>query len=137
MDTSASLIERLRRPPDEAAGAEAWSRFVQLYTPLLYSWARRVGLQPADAADLVQDVFTVLVGKLPEFKYDLGKRFRGWLWTVTLNKFRENRRRKSLPIAGAADSDLPDPAAEDPAVELSEAEYRRYLVQRMQQRCSN
>jgi RNA polymerase sigma-70 factor (ECF subfamily) len=47
--TSSSLLDRLRRPAD----AEAWARFVELYTPLLYRWARRLGLQDADAADLV------------------------------------------------------------------------------------
>src|SRR5262245_1478691 len=53
--TSVSLLERLRRP----GAHEAWARFVHLYTPLLYYWARRLGLREEDAADLVQDVFTV------------------------------------------------------------------------------
>src|SRR5687768_3792442 len=45
--TSLTLLERLRQPGDQ----EAWTRFVQLYTPLLYHWARRAGLQEQDAAD--------------------------------------------------------------------------------------
>ena len=64
----------------------AWSRFVELYTPLIYFWARKCGLQSPDAADLVQDVLTLLVDKLPEFQYDRSGSFRGWLRTVTLNK---------------------------------------------------
>src|SRR5439155_1137549 len=37
--TPVSLLERLRRP-----GAQgAWTQFVELYTPLLYFWARRRG----------------------------------------------------------------------------------------------
>src|SRR5665811_132490 len=40
----------------------------------------------------VQDVFTVLVRKLPAFRYDPHKTFRGWLRTVALNKWRDNRR---------------------------------------------
>ena len=55
--TSVSLLERLRQPAEQ----EAWTRFVQLYTPLIYGWARRVGLSPEDASDLVQDVFAALV----------------------------------------------------------------------------
>jgi RNA polymerase sigma-70 factor (ECF subfamily) len=66
--TSATLLERLRQPADQ----EAWARFVRLYTPLPYYWARRVGLQEQDAADLVQEVFAVLFQKLPEFTYDRG-----------------------------------------------------------------
>src|SRR5687768_5078078 len=77
-ETSASLLERLRRPAD----AEAWSRFVELYTPVLFAWARGVGLQDADAADLVQDVLAGLLRSLPTFQYDPGKSFRAWLRTV-------------------------------------------------------
>ena len=58
--TSVSLLERLRQPDDR----EAWNRFVGLYTPLIFAWARQVGLQESDAADLVQDVFTLLIDKI-------------------------------------------------------------------------
>ena len=47
--TPISLLERLRQPEEQAA----WERFVQLYTPLLHHWARRLGLQGQEAADLV------------------------------------------------------------------------------------
>jgi len=36
---SASLLERLKQP----AAAVSWARFVNLYTPLLFYWARRWG----------------------------------------------------------------------------------------------
>jgi RNA polymerase sigma-70 factor (ECF subfamily) len=45
--TPAGLLVRLRRPDDHAA----WTRFVDLDTPLLFHWARRTGLQETDAAD--------------------------------------------------------------------------------------
>lgn len=59
--TSITLLERLRRPD----APDAWDRFVELYTPLLFAWARQAGLQDADAADLVQDLFGVLVRQMP------------------------------------------------------------------------
>src|SRR5690348_6167769 len=96
--TSLTLLERLRTPDDP----EAWSRFARLYTPLLYYWCRRTGLQEHDAADLVQDVFVTLVGKLPEFQYDPQKSFRNWLRVLTLNKCHERHRRMSLQPAGSA-----------------------------------
>src|SRR5262245_37406044 len=99
METPASLLERLRQPDQD----DAWPRFVQLYTPLLYSWSRRLGLQEPDAADLVQDVLLHLVRKLPEFTYDQNRSFRGWLRVVVLNVWR-NRRRAELPRA----ADPPD-----------------------------
>jgi RNA polymerase sigma-70 factor (ECF subfamily) len=118
--TSFTLLQRLRRPGDEAA----WRSFVQLYTPLLYYWARRAGLQEDDAADLVQDVFALLLKKLPEFSYNPDKSFRGWLKTVALNKFRENHRKRT-PAAGP----LPDVAVADPD-SLWDTEYRQQLIHR-------
>ena len=127
MDTTpATLLEQVRNPGDR----EAWRRFVQLYTPLLYHWARRLGLQESDAADLLQDVFTLLHRKLPTFTYDHSKSFRAWLRTITLNKWRENRRHEAvLPqqinqdaLAERADPDRPDPSWD--------VEYRQQLVRR-------
>jgi RNA polymerase sigma-70 factor (ECF subfamily) len=95
--TSASLLERLRHPGDR----QAWDHFVDLYTPFLFYWARRVGLRDQDASDLVQDVFTALLGKLPVFVYDPSRSFRAWLRTVALNTWRERcRRQASEPHAG-------------------------------------
>src|SRR5436305_26445 len=124
--TPASLLEHVRNPADQAA----WKRFVQIYTPLLYQWARRIRLQEQDAADLVQDVFTVLVQKLPEFQYDRQRSFRAWLKTVMLNKWREHQRRRiprTLEDNGTSLAELADGADPDG---LSETEYRQKLVQR-------
>jgi RNA polymerase sigma-70 factor, ECF subfamily len=119
--TPASLLERLRRPGERAA----WDRFIELYTPLLYHWAGQLGLTRHDAADLVQDVFTLLLRHLPEFTYDPNKRFRNWLWTVLLNRWREIRRRRNAAPLGDDTAEVPDPLE----VHVEE-EYRRYLVGR-------
>jgi RNA polymerase sigma-70 factor (ECF subfamily) len=123
--TPVSLLERLRRPDRR----DAWDRFVELYTPLLYYWARRIGLQEPDAADLVQEVFSVLLRKLPEFTYDPGKSFRSWLRTLTLNKWREKQRQAGVRRE-QGDTALPDLAGADAAETLWETEYRQHLVRR-------
>src|SRR5438093_11617398 len=79
--TPVSLLERLHQPNEQ----QAWEQFVELYTPLLYHWARRTGAQPTDAADLVQELFLLLLRKLPEFTYDRQRSFRAWLRTVAHN----------------------------------------------------
>jgi RNA polymerase sigma-70 factor (ECF subfamily) len=122
--TSASLLMRLQRPDQP----EAWTQFVRLYSPMLYTWARHMGLQNADAADLVQDVFTTLVQKLPSFNYDNHKRFRGWLWTVTRNKWREKHRRRAFPVDQR--QPLEALAAED-GDSLEEVEFREHLLARL------
>jgi RNA polymerase sigma-70 factor (ECF subfamily) len=124
--TPLSLLERLRQPAD----AEAWTRFVRLYTPLLCAWARRAGLRGQDAADLVQDVLLVLVQKLPDFRYDPHRSFRAWLRTVTLNKWREGARRRGLPVQPGGAAALDEVAAPDAAALFEETEYRRHVVGR-------
>ena len=125
-DTPASLLERLRDPGAD----EAWATFVDLYTPLLYHWAHRSGLRDPDAADLVQDVFVLLLRKLPEFQYDGRKRFRSWLRTVALNRWREIRRRQTTLVTVGDNTldDIPDPAGEEP---FWEVEYRQHLARRL------
>jgi RNA polymerase sigma-70 factor (ECF subfamily) len=122
--TPVSLLERLRLDDPRAA----WDRFVRLYTPLLSHWARKLGLQGPEADDLVQEVFTLLVQKLPEFRYDPAKRFRAWLWTVTVNKHRERLRRRSLAAGGPAA--LEEVSVPDASEAVGEADYQQYLVKR-------
>lgn len=121
--TSLTLLERLQSPGDE----DAWARFARLYTPLLYYWCRRAGLHEQDAADLVQEVFVLLVRKLPEFRYDRERSFRNWLRTVTLNKWRESQRRRAAQPVPAGEN-LEEIAAGTDAWRLDESEYRRQLV---------
>jgi RNA polymerase sigma-70 factor (ECF subfamily) len=83
--TRASLLLRLR----DARDARAWGEFVEVYGPLVYRFARKHGLQDADAADLVQDILRAFAGAAGEFNYDPNRgAFRGWLFTVARNKLR-------------------------------------------------
>src|SRR5262245_51145400 len=99
-DTPATLLDRLRRPGDP----DAWAQFVHLYTPLLYRWAQQLGLGPAEAGDLVQDVFVALLKALPDFQYDRTRSFRAWLCTLARNKFRDARR-KHAPVPAGSEID--------------------------------
>lgn len=124
--TPASLLERLRESGEQAA----WEQFVTLYTPLLCHWMRKLGSQESEVGDLVQDVFAILVEKLPDFRYDRGKRFRGWLWTVTVNKWREKRRRQPLVLHQAGEAALDELAVADTMPALEEAEYEQFITRR-------
>lgn len=124
--TPTSLLERLRQPFEPAA----WERFVSLYTPLIFSWGRRIGLQDSDAADLVQDVFVTLVQVLPTFRYDRHQSFRRWLRTVTLNKWRNARKKWENRTVRGQPGDLENVAGEDELAALWEAEYQQFLAGR-------
>lgn len=107
---------------------QAWETFVGLYTPLIFYWARKVGLKQADAADLVQEVFAIVFRKLPDLKYDRQGSFRGWLRTVTLNKYREQRRKKALPIVDATESLMGQLASIPQAESTWDIDYGRMLL---------
>lgn len=109
--TSFSLVQRVRqRDPD------AWNAFSALYSPLVYRWARRWGLQSEDSADVLQNVFVSVFRGLERFDADRpDASFRGWLWTITRNAVREHirKRRAEPPAAGGSAaaqllSELPD-----------------------------
>jgi RNA polymerase sigma-70 factor (ECF subfamily) len=123
--TPPSLLDRLRHSPER----EAWGRFVEMYTPMLFAWAGRLGLGGHDAADLVQDVFAVLVEQLPQFRYDPQGSFRAWLKTVLVNRWRQLQRKRAgeRRVAGA---DLAELAGPEEVPEFEEEEYRRHLVRR-------
>ncbi len=125
LTTPPSLLDRLRTSPER----EAWGRFVEMYTPLLFAWATQAGLTGHDAADLVQDVFTVLVARLPEFRYDPARSFRAWLKTILLNRGR-NLRRRQVTERRAGGADLNAVAGPEEVPDFEEEEYRRHLVQR-------
>src|SRR5271170_3075509 len=92
--TRASLLVRLRDGDD----AGAWQEFVRLYAPIIYGFARKRGLQDADAADLMQEVLRSISSAAHRLEYDPARgTFRGWLFTVTRNKvfnFLEGRNRR-------------------------------------------
>lgn len=124
--TPVSLLARMRNSNDEVA----WARFVELATPLLNSWARRIGLKSQDASDLVQEVLVVLLEKLPGFTYDRDRSFRGWMRTIAVNKWRQWRRRP-VPVSLENGDVLPEElAVEDLSQAFWEQEYREQLVAR-------
>jgi RNA polymerase sigma-70 factor (ECF subfamily) len=95
--TRASLLVRLRDPQDHAA----WAEFVELYVPLIYHYARKQGLQDADAVDLCQDVLGAVAGAIGRLEYDSGRgAFRNWLFKVVWRKLANwRRRRRNRPCA--------------------------------------
>jgi RNA polymerase sigma factor (sigma-70 family) len=108
--TRASLIERLRNPTDQAS----WKEFYDLYHGLIFSVARRSGLNEIEANEVVQDTLVSVAKKMPDFTYEPGKdSFKGWLLTVTRWRIRDqlSKRQAQLaqsPPSRSADDGLPE-----------------------------
>lgn len=140
LTTSLTLLERVRCRSTNRDGSafcdnEAWGRLVDLYTPILFRWGLRAGLDETETDDLIQEVFRVLLRKLASFERQRDGSFRKWLQVVTLNQCRERFRRKQLPLANAHnDSDPLSAVADRTALaEFWEDDYRQQLVERAMQ----
>lgn len=104
LSTSASLLRHV-----QARDPEAWVQLSRLYGPLTYRWARQCGLQPCDAADVVQNVFFSVSQSVERYSSQgPDASFRGWLWTITRNAVREFlRQQATLPqAAGGTDAQI-------------------------------
>jgi RNA polymerase sigma-70 factor (ECF subfamily) len=125
--THPSLLVRLGNGQDH----EAWTCFADVYGPAIYGFARKQGLQDADAADLLQEVLRVVSGAIGGFDYDPRKgTFRAWLFTVVRNQLLRFRSRQDRPGQGTGSTsahnrlhEAPSPE-EDPA-HLWDLEYER------------
>src|SRR5687768_7272096 len=99
-ETSASLLDRLRSRDDQ----EAWQRLADLYTPLIRDWLRQHATLDQDADDLVQEVLSVLLRKLPQFERARTGAFRRWLRTITVNCLRDFWRARRIRPRATGDS---------------------------------
>lgn len=124
-NTPYTLLDRLCTKPEAAD----WERFVRLFSPLLERWAARLGVHESDIEDLLQELFVVLIRKLPDFRYDPRGSFRAWLWTIFRRNVVDWYRRQ--PRAGTLLQDLESLSSPDPVAEASEAEYRSYMLGRV------
>jgi RNA polymerase sigma factor (sigma-70 family) len=116
--TRASLLVRLRDPRDEAA----WREFVDLYGPLVYGYARKRGLQDADAADLGQDVLTAVAGAVGRLDYDPRRgSFRNWLFKVVWRKLANWRAARGNRARGSGDTATQQLLEQCPVPEAEEA----------------
>jgi RNA polymerase sigma-70 factor (ECF subfamily) len=128
--TRASLLIQIRDGSNHAA----WQEFVNLYGPLVYGFARKRGLQDADAADLMQDVLRSIASAIGRLDYDRNQgTFRGWLFTITRNKVFNFLSARRIRPQGSGDSATNRLLAEEPdgssdGTDAWELEYQRRLA---------
>jgi RNA polymerase sigma factor (sigma-70 family) len=136
--TRASLLVQIRDGTDRAA----WQEFMKIYGPVVYGFARKRGLQDADAADLMQEVMRAVSASIGRLEYDPKQgTFRGWLFTITRNKvftFLASRRNHPQSSGDSATIRLldeqPDP---NDSSEEWELEYQRRLASLAMARVKN
>ncbi|MEW4489698.1 sigma-70 family RNA polymerase sigma factor [Thalassoglobus sp. JC818] len=75
----------------QARKNDAWIRMTTLFGPLVHKWIRKTGLQPADIADISQEVFQAAIESIDRYQHSPEKHgsFTGWLFGITRNKIRD------------------------------------------------
>ncbi len=101
--TRATLVYRLRDHADN----DAWNQFLDLYGQTIFQFVRSRGLQDADAADLVQEVFRRVGNAIGRLEYEKAKGgFRAWLFTITRNCLNTHYDKNKRVIPTLNDSSL-------------------------------
>ena len=135
--TRVSLLNRLK----DGGDAQAWTAFVRLYGPVIYGFARKRGLQDADAADLMQEVMRSVARNAEKLEYDPKRgTFRGWLYTVTRNKiynFLSAQKNRARAVGDSANHErleaLPDRTDNEADADW-DREYQRRMSARAMER---
>lgn len=107
------MLERLKSPD---APETDWRNLHAIYVPLLRHWLGILAVPRGEIDDLAQDVWIVVLQRLPTFERQRDGSFRAWLRQVTVHLVR-NWRRKHRP---AEPNDGVLAQFEDPNSDLSQ-----------------
>lgn len=139
LQTRHSLLSRLRVCDDQAG----WREFFDRYWRLIYGFARKAGMNDADAQDIVQEVMVSVSRSLPDYRRQQGGSFKGWLLTIVRRRMADHWRsrlpkdQRNVPLPEQP-SALPAAAEEDDLERIWQEEWESRLfetaAQRVQQR---
>jgi RNA polymerase sigma-70 factor (ECF subfamily) len=135
-----TLINRLKNWDDQ----ESWREFFDIYWKLIFAAARKAGLTPTEAQDVVQETVVSVCKKIKDFEADPGRgSFKSWLLHLTrwriIDRVRKRGKEGALTepghghVPGAdtpqtpAEERVPDPAGNELDA-IWDAEWERNLV---------
>lgn len=125
--TSTELLNGLRDPQNH----RAWSEFCTRYGPVLLAFARKLGVNEADAQDATQETFIAFARAYQEGRYSQEKgRLRSWLFRIVQNKVHDIfRRRAHDPLNGnGQQTRLEAVLDQDRQAEIWEEEWRQAVI---------
>ena len=134
--TQSTLLERIRDLADD----DAWREFRRLYAPLLYHYARALGLSHDDAEDVRAKCYEAIVINIGEFEYERQRGgFKAWLRTMAHRRvidLQRKRREVALASGELADQVSPESSPDVLFDRVWEAEHLRYCVEEARANCT-
>jgi len=125
---------RVRDTADHAA----WQEFVSVYRPVIYRFARRRGLQEADAEDLAQNVLAAVADRITDWEPDNRRaRFRTWLCQVAKNQTITMLRRRNADAARGGTTAMAVLQNQQEEVTDLEVDYRREVFRLVARKVRN
>lgn len=113
--TDGALLARL----GDWADADAWSEFVRRYDPIIRRHCRTYRLDPETIEEVCQRIWVELARCLRSYRYDPGRRFRGWLRRLCHSRAVDYWRQRQAEAARRASS-MPLVALAAPSIEADE-----------------
>lgn len=97
--TQTDLLKAIR----DSDNREAWGVFYNIYAPMIANFTRRLGVEPADADDVSQDVLMIAQRSVRDGVFDPAKgRFRAWLYGIARKRSWAMRRARQRPTRSQA-----------------------------------
>lgn len=123
---------RLLQFAPDAVLTHAWNEFYRTYSQLIRRIVARFRFPSEEADDLLQEVWTEVIVRLPEFDWqNEAARLRAWLYTVlrsrALNVIRRKARRRAISLDENLQGAEPADHSADPAA-LWEAKWDSELA---------
>jgi RNA polymerase sigma factor (sigma-70 family) len=112
----------------------AWDLLVERYSRLVFSIARKSGLDEDDAADVAQDVFTIVLRRLESLQQ--ADRFSAWLITTTHREaWRFRKLRRTVPDSLPEDTIDEDPPIDTLVVDWEHAALTHQALAQLGDQC--
>ena len=127
--TRQTLLQKVKNKHDD----ESWEDFVYYYKCFIYVVCRRMNLNHHDSEEIVQKVLLISWKKLPDFKYDSSKKFRGWLCDLTFKCVKDfyravKRYNNKLKNASEKQQSLDFDTNETEIEKIAEEEWTSYIA---------
>lgn len=123
--TNTVLLEGLQDPKNEAV----WREFDARYRPVVLAFARRLGLDDADAADAAQEAMLEFVQGYRAGKYERERgRLRSWIFGIAKHRAADIRRSAARRREARGESAIVSTPSDDQQSTIWEEEWRSAII---------